>query len=62
MFYRPLERLSSRNFPKRKTKSHFRNFVTSGNNGSTSGPCKKILIIQCDFDVSHSANLIASAK
>ncbi|XP_070779019.1 E3 ubiquitin-protein ligase rnf213-alpha [Enoplosus armatus] len=38
-----------------------RNFITAGS--SNTGPCNKILIIQCDFDeASHSANLIASAK
>ncbi|XP_044037270.1 E3 ubiquitin-protein ligase rnf213-alpha [Siniperca chuatsi] len=38
-----------------------RNFITAGS--SKTGPCNKILIIQCDFDeASHSVNLIASAK
>ncbi|XP_070836494.1 E3 ubiquitin-protein ligase rnf213-alpha [Chaetodon trifascialis] len=40
-----------------------RNFLTAENGSSNTGPCNKILIIQCDFDeASHSANLIASAK
>uniref|UniRef100_UPI0037E8EFFF E3 ubiquitin-protein ligase rnf213-alpha n=1 Tax=Semicossyphus pulcher TaxID=241346 RepID=UPI0037E8EFFF len=39
-----------------------RSFLTAENGSSTTGPCNKILIIQCDFDVSQSANLIASAK
>ncbi|XP_040012185.1 E3 ubiquitin-protein ligase rnf213-alpha isoform X2 [Xiphias gladius] len=40
-----------------------RNFLTAENGSSHTGPCNKILIIQCDFDeASHSANLIASAK
>ncbi|XP_038557039.1 E3 ubiquitin-protein ligase rnf213-alpha [Micropterus salmoides] len=38
-----------------------RNFVTAGS--SNTGPCNKILLIQCDFDeASHSSNVIASAK
>ncbi|XP_023265809.1 E3 ubiquitin-protein ligase RNF213 [Seriola lalandi dorsalis] len=40
-----------------------RNFLTAENGSSNTGPCNKILIIQCDFDeATHSANLIASAK
>ncbi|KAM7386926.1 hypothetical protein PAMA_009514 [Pampus argenteus] len=40
-----------------------RNFLTAENGNSSTGPCKKILVIQCDFDEdTHSANLIASAK
>ncbi|XP_068575114.1 E3 ubiquitin-protein ligase rnf213-alpha isoform X2 [Cebidichthys violaceus] len=40
-----------------------RNFLTAENGKSKTGPCNKILLIQCDFDeASHSANLIASAK
>ncbi|XP_022072402.1 E3 ubiquitin-protein ligase rnf213-alpha [Acanthochromis polyacanthus] len=40
-----------------------RNFLITEHGSSTTGPCNKILIIQCDFDeASHSANLIASAK
>nr|XP_046270196.1 E3 ubiquitin-protein ligase rnf213-alpha isoform X2 [Scatophagus argus] len=40
-----------------------RNFLTAENGSSITGPCNKILIIQCDFDeASHCANLIASAK
>ncbi|XP_042360235.1 E3 ubiquitin-protein ligase rnf213-alpha [Plectropomus leopardus] len=40
-----------------------RNFLTAESERSHSGPCNKILLIQCDFDeASHSANLIASAK
>ncbi|XP_037649475.1 E3 ubiquitin-protein ligase rnf213-alpha isoform X2 [Sebastes umbrosus] len=40
-----------------------RNFLTPENGSSNTGPCNKILLIQCDFDeASHSANLIASAK
>ncbi|XP_068434126.1 E3 ubiquitin-protein ligase rnf213-alpha isoform X2 [Clinocottus analis] len=39
-----------------------RNFLIAKNESET-GPCNKILLIQCDFDeASHSANLIASAK
>ncbi|XP_034566958.1 E3 ubiquitin-protein ligase rnf213-alpha [Notolabrus celidotus] len=39
-----------------------RNFLTAENRSSNTGPCNKILLIQCDFEVSQSANLIASAK
>ncbi|KAM4716889.1 E3 ubiquitin-protein ligase rnf213-alpha-like [Anableps anableps] len=40
-----------------------RNFLTAENGGSMTGPCNRILIIQCDFDEpSKSTNLIASAK
>ncbi|GLD49345.1 E3 ubiquitin-protein ligase rnf213-alpha-like protein, partial [Lates japonicus] len=40
-----------------------RNFLTAESGRTSTGPCSKILIIQCDFDeASHSANLIASAK
>ncbi|KAK5599708.1 hypothetical protein CRENBAI_016743 [Crenichthys baileyi] len=40
-----------------------RNFLTAENGGSLTGPCNRILIIQCDFDEpSESTNLIASAK
>ncbi|TNN72678.1 E3 ubiquitin-protein ligase rnf213-alpha [Liparis tanakae] len=40
-----------------------RNFLTAKNGRSNTGPCNKILLIQCDFnEASHSANLIASAK
>ncbi|XP_075942052.1 E3 ubiquitin-protein ligase rnf213-alpha-like isoform X1 [Anarhichas minor] len=40
-----------------------RNFLTAENERSKTGPCNKILLIQCDFDeASHSSNLIASAK
>ncbi|CAJ1075083.1 E3 ubiquitin-protein ligase rnf213-alpha [Xyrichtys novacula] len=39
-----------------------RNFLTAENRGGHMGPSDKILIIQCDFEVSQSANLIASAK
>ncbi|XP_060883381.1 E3 ubiquitin-protein ligase rnf213-alpha isoform X2 [Labrus mixtus] len=39
-----------------------RNYLTAGRRSNNPGPCNKILIIQCDFEVSQSANLIASAK
>uniref|UniRef100_A0A3B3YP08 RING-type E3 ubiquitin transferase n=1 Tax=Poecilia mexicana TaxID=48701 RepID=A0A3B3YP08_9TELE len=40
-----------------------RNFLTAENGGSVTGPCNRILIIQCDFDEPcKSSNLIASAK
>ncbi|MED6260783.1 hypothetical protein ATANTOWER_028724, partial [Ataeniobius toweri] len=40
-----------------------RNFLTAENGGSLTGPCNRILIIQCNFDEpSESTNLIASAK
>ncbi|XP_041633633.1 E3 ubiquitin-protein ligase rnf213-alpha isoform X2 [Cheilinus undulatus] len=39
-----------------------RNFLTADNGNQNTGPCNKILIIQCDFEASQSANLIASAK
>ncbi|XP_041853322.1 E3 ubiquitin-protein ligase rnf213-alpha isoform X2 [Melanotaenia boesemani] len=40
-----------------------RSFLTAANESRNTGPCNKILIIQCDFDeATQSANLIASAK